>query len=270
MGTFRSGGIRFLVNVAVAVEGFDLPEIRNIAVIRPTFSLALYTQMLGRGFRPLPGVVDGTATAVERWAAIQASAKPYVCIWDFVGASRHKLRTAADLFLKGDKERDVAATIAAKAPAPVDLASILQRARRSAEMYRMLEMRGYELERVKWKTKETSVFNLFDIPPELDVKAILCDLPTPGQLAALKRAGIEPRGLSRGEAVRILNKLKERRDNGLCSFKQAKILASRGFPVDLTREEAGRVITDLVAHGWTYTRYRPWHFRENVSLIRRK
>ena len=41
-----------LVNVIVATEGFDLPDASCIAIARPTMSLALYLQMVGRGFRP--------------------------------------------------------------------------------------------------------------------------------------------------------------------------------------------------------------------------
>ena len=41
-----------LVNVVVATEGFDLPDASCIPVARPTKSLALYLQMVGRGLRP--------------------------------------------------------------------------------------------------------------------------------------------------------------------------------------------------------------------------
>ena len=49
---FREGSITVLVNVIVATEGFDLPDASCIIVARPTMSLALYLQMLGRGLRP--------------------------------------------------------------------------------------------------------------------------------------------------------------------------------------------------------------------------
>ena len=51
---FRNGELRVLVNVAVATEGFDLPEASCIILARPTMSLALYLQMVGRGLRPKP------------------------------------------------------------------------------------------------------------------------------------------------------------------------------------------------------------------------
>lgn len=52
IGKFRSGDIQVLVNVAVATEGFDLPDASCVLITRPTLSLALFMQMIGRGLRP--------------------------------------------------------------------------------------------------------------------------------------------------------------------------------------------------------------------------
>ena len=49
---FKDGSIKVLVNVAVATEGFDLPDASCVIIARPTLSLALYLQMVGRGLRP--------------------------------------------------------------------------------------------------------------------------------------------------------------------------------------------------------------------------
>lgn len=51
---FRNGKLTVLVNVAVATEGFDLPDASCVMITRPTKSLALYLQMVGRGLRPKP------------------------------------------------------------------------------------------------------------------------------------------------------------------------------------------------------------------------
>ena len=51
---FEDGSIRVLVNVIVATEGFDLPDASCVIIARPTMSLALYLQMVGRGLRPKP------------------------------------------------------------------------------------------------------------------------------------------------------------------------------------------------------------------------
>ena len=52
IGQFKDGTLKVLVNVAVATEGFDLPDAACIVMTRPTLSLALYLQMVGRGLRP--------------------------------------------------------------------------------------------------------------------------------------------------------------------------------------------------------------------------
>ncbi len=48
---FEARRITVLVNVAVATEGFDLPDASCVMITRPTKSLALYLQMVGRGLR---------------------------------------------------------------------------------------------------------------------------------------------------------------------------------------------------------------------------
>ena len=51
---FKGGAVKALVNVAVATEGFDLPDASCVVLTRPTLSLSLYLQMVGRGLRPKP------------------------------------------------------------------------------------------------------------------------------------------------------------------------------------------------------------------------
>jgi ATP-dependent helicase IRC3 len=58
MKRFRSGETQVLCNVEIATEGFDVPEIACVLMLRPTQSWALYTQMIGRGLRILDGKGD--------------------------------------------------------------------------------------------------------------------------------------------------------------------------------------------------------------------
>jgi len=55
---FKSGDIKYLVNVNVLTTGFDAPNIDCVAMLRPTNSPGLYYQMVGRGFRLNPGKAD--------------------------------------------------------------------------------------------------------------------------------------------------------------------------------------------------------------------
>ena len=52
---FEENKLKVLVNVAVATEGLDLPDASCVVLARPTMSLALYLQMVGRGLRPKDG-----------------------------------------------------------------------------------------------------------------------------------------------------------------------------------------------------------------------
>lgn len=51
---FRNGSLRVVINVGVLLVGFDKPDLENIIVARPTRSLRLHMQMLGRGMRRAP------------------------------------------------------------------------------------------------------------------------------------------------------------------------------------------------------------------------
>lgn len=51
LGAFRSGALRWLVNVNVLTEGFDAADIDMICLLRATVSPGLYYQMVGRGLR---------------------------------------------------------------------------------------------------------------------------------------------------------------------------------------------------------------------------
>lgn len=48
---FKHKQLKFIVNVAVLTTGFDAPHIDLIAILRPTASISLFQQMVGRGLR---------------------------------------------------------------------------------------------------------------------------------------------------------------------------------------------------------------------------
>jgi superfamily II DNA or RNA helicase len=57
-GRLESGRATVLVNVFLAAYGIDLPTVECIVLARPTRSLAMFLQMVGRGMRPAPGKSD--------------------------------------------------------------------------------------------------------------------------------------------------------------------------------------------------------------------
>jgi len=51
-------GMNVVLNVGVLTTGFDFPELDTVVIARPTMSLGLYYQMVGRGFRIHPNKQD--------------------------------------------------------------------------------------------------------------------------------------------------------------------------------------------------------------------
>jgi superfamily II DNA or RNA helicase len=103
MRRLRAGKIPWLCNAMIATEGFDWPAAEVMIGARPTKSRGLYTQMIGRVTRPLPGLIDGPDMdgpdkAAERRAAIAASSKPFAYIADLVGnRGKHDLAGPVDV-----------------------------------------------------------------------------------------------------------------------------------------------------------------------------
>ncbi|WP_330927418.1 DEAD/DEAH box helicase [Candidatus Sororendozoicomonas aggregata] len=58
INAFKSKKLKYLVNVSVLTTGFDAPHVDVIAILRPTASVSLYQQIVGRGLRLSPGKKD--------------------------------------------------------------------------------------------------------------------------------------------------------------------------------------------------------------------
>jgi hypothetical protein len=110
---FKNGEIPVLVNCSLFTEGTDLPNTRTVIIARPTKSVGLYTQMVGRGTRLAPG-------------------KDHCLLIDCVGASNMPLCTAPTLLgldldgvpakyqveIEGDLLADIPAIIEQKTDTP--------------------------------------------------------------------------------------------------------------------------------------------------------
>lgn len=107
---FSEGRYQWLVNVGIATEGWDDAALDGkgvsvIAMMRPTKSRSLYAQMIGRGTRTLPRVLEGITDPIERRAAISMSAKPSLTVLDFCGnAGRHRLVHCVDALAGKDAD----------------------------------------------------------------------------------------------------------------------------------------------------------------------
>jgi superfamily II DNA or RNA helicase len=64
------GSVEVLASCEILGEGIDIPTISAAILLRPTRSLAVYLQQIGRGLRPAPGkshlvVIDCAGNAIE-------------------------------------------------------------------------------------------------------------------------------------------------------------------------------------------------------------
>ncbi|MGL5906978.1 MAG: DEAD/DEAH box helicase [Shewanella sp.] len=78
---FKAQALKFLVNVAVLTTGFDAPHVDLIAILRPTASVSLFQQMIGRGLRICAGktdclVIDYAANGYDLYFPEVGQAKP--------------------------------------------------------------------------------------------------------------------------------------------------------------------------------------------------
>ena len=55
LAAFKNGNIKVVANVGTLTTGFDYPELDTVILGRPTKSLSLYYQMVGRAIRPFRG-----------------------------------------------------------------------------------------------------------------------------------------------------------------------------------------------------------------------
>lgn len=88
IGDFKSGKLRAVVNNNVLTTGFDYPEIDLIGMLRPTASIVLWVQMLGRGTRPVYASGYDLNTTEGRLGAIAASEKQNCLVLDFAGNTK--------------------------------------------------------------------------------------------------------------------------------------------------------------------------------------
>lgn len=162
---YKNGDIQHMLNCALFLEGFDAPNTSAIVMGRPTKSLSLYMQVLGRGTRPLPGIVDGEQlqTPEARRQAIAMSAKPWMQVIDYAGnAGKHKIVQAADVL--GGKyeaeEREYARqTMEDEGRGPVDLNAALERAKMELELLdEQQEKRKAITAKARFTTQEVNPF----------------------------------------------------------------------------------------------------------------
>lgn len=255
---FTERNIQFLFNCGVLLEGYDEPGIGVVSVARPTKSRSLYAQMIGRGTRTVPGLVDPLAVPAERRAAIASSAKPHLLVLDFVGNSgQHKLiHTAAVLGGSYDDKVIAAATRAVQSASTRGERTDMLAALRIAELERSeseRKKRERAIAKATYRTQIVDPFAVWDVLPKREPGWHKGRRPTPKQLAYLEKIGVVENTrerLSFWEASQLIDSAIQRRQKDFCTYKQAAILRRYGLPTEISFTEASRLIDRLAANGW--------------------
>lgn len=219
----KSGVTQGLVNVGVATEGFDCPAVAVVAIARPTKSTPLYLQMIGRGTRPLPGVVDGPTTPTARKDAIGSSRKTCCTVLDFVGNSgRHKLVSVVDVLAGANvDERDIATAIrlAKKSDVAQDMDALLEKAKtareakeRAAEENRKLSTHR-KADHADVRTTDVDLFEGRKFNAFQDYTPSHPNAASPAQVNYLVKLGVSPAkatSVSKGQAGAMITAMKNR------------------------------------------------------------
>lgn len=82
---FKSRRILYLSNVGIVTEGFDVPDLEFVQINRPTMSLALWLQMIGRSTRTDFNIIKHATDDNHRAALVASCKKPYAYILDNAG-----------------------------------------------------------------------------------------------------------------------------------------------------------------------------------------
>jgi superfamily II DNA or RNA helicase len=233
---------QYLCNVGVVTEGTDLPGVEVIALCRPTKSRSLFEQMIGRGVRPAANIAErlnDMTSGDERLDLIRLSSKPWLTVYDYAGnAGKHKLIGIADV-LGGDYSENVkerAKKIAKKESengTPSSMFDALDRAdaeiKEEIRLKRMQELadaraRRHLIAKVEYVTGDVDVFDWYDLrPPKADNRWNAPPL-TDRQAMALQRFGVDPQGLTKGQAGTMLGQLV-----GRITINQSRRLVGQGY-----------------------------------------
>lgn len=231
---FEEGDARVCCNAQLLAVGYDFPAVDCILVLRPTKSRALFTQIVGRGTRKCEGKNDLLLLDPLYLLDDHKLAGP-ACLSGAGGdlsQEIHKILHEGDENVdKPEREMDL---LELGALAEQQVAESIERRAREVRKkgLRLVSVVEY-MEGLNEQFEETGL-SAYDAPP-----------PSDAQITAIRAAGFDSDAIkTRTEASRLLSCLEKRREQGLASPKQLRLL--KKFKVrdshKLTMREAGRII----------------------------
>lgn len=239
---FAAGRTSVLCNSMLLTEGWDCPAVDCVAVLRPTRSRPLYAQMVGRGTRLSP-----------------ETGKDHLLLLDFLWQTgRMDLCRPASLM---GADPDVSARmdeIVAAESQGADLMDVevmaaedVQEARERALATKLAEMRKRKSRLVDPLQFEVSICDA-DLSGYEPTFAWERSEPSAKQLDALERWGIDGADMCRGKASKVLDSLQRRKEAGMATPKQVRMLERKGFrhPGTWTFEQASSMMARLAQNRW--------------------
>ena len=239
---FDSGKYNVLCNSMLLTEGWDCPSVDCVIVLRPTKVRGLYCQMVGRGTRLCEGKKD-------------------LLLLDFLWhTERHELCRPAHLICKDEQvAAQMTANMAEDAGCAVDLEEAEEKAesdvvaqREEALAEQLKEMRTRKRKLVDPLQYEMSIA-AEDLSSYVPAFGWECAPPSDKQKARLEKLGIFPDEIDNaGKAALILDRLEKRRNEGLTTPKQIRLLESKGFlhVGEWSFEQASSMISRIAANNW--------------------
>ena len=257
---FASGDLQILCNVGCFTEGFDEPGVECVIMARPTKSRALYSQMIGRGTRPLAGLLEQSCSPSARRSVISLSSKPFLEVIDFAGnAGRHKLVTCMSILGGKSIDDDVlerAKELATESDEVVDPEEVVrlaaeQLAKEKEEKERVAKEKRAKLRaKVKYSTDLIDPFDTLDIRVPVEVGAY-DEGASDRQIDFLAKHSINAERMTSKQASKVTTAIIMRLKSGLASPKQVSTLKKFGVnAISMTRKEASKQLDRIRDNGW--------------------
>jgi superfamily II DNA or RNA helicase len=239
IAAYQSGEVQYLVNCALFTEGFDAPRTSCVAIARPTKSRALYAQMVGRGTRLYPGKTD-------------------CLVLDFYPQNtRHDLAKVVDVFDGEPLDETTRAERDALVRSGETVAKATEEAKRLArereeKRAREREAAGLQV-RARYEARERHVWTV-DADCGISERDYSAPRVREDQILRMQMLKIEidSRETVRTASAKIARVL-QRRKLGLCTLKQARVLARAGLSTELSFEDARAALDALASNGWRPT-----------------
>lgn len=238
---FENDKYNVLCNSMLLTEGWDCPSVDCIVVLRPTKVRSLYSQMVGRGTRLFEG-------------------KTELLLLDFLWhTERHELCHPAHLIASSDEVAKKMTENIEESGMPIDLELAEAQAAEDvvAEREESLAKQLAEMRKRKRKLVDPLQFEMSiqaeDLTSYVPTFGYQMGPPSDKQVKALEKLGIFPDAVENaGKAELLLDRLQKRREAGLATPKQIRLLEQRGFRnVGMwSFNNANKIITRIAANGW--------------------